>query len=761
MDDLGEEEDLFDTDFGDVPVNTLHQLERDAITLSQRPHPAHQLGDGDVQRASIHGYETAGTGLQGQYDQMTPHAPSSDYGFDDEDVIDLDDPSVSFAADAPPVTNQHATSAAHRQPRNAFGVDTRTAAPLASRSTDQAQLQRRLTELEQDHIRLISALEDAQNDVITKTGAIATLRARNDRAVKEHEAKLAEIRQKHAEDRAKLKAEAQVAKNAQETIKTSNRFLEHDLAEERERIKRLRNSNSNGTNTKSARARDSTTVTPQKTQSHAFRDGFDDHEILAPSPTKVKEKGKQRTPKAGQKRKRNAAGSPPIHVTDSPGRIESPLKVPVSRNEIEQEAIAMAKLAIKDERMRMIQLVLNHRSESTGKRSLEALSTFPLPGSKDGSMASIVLEGLSSLPSEDVMPTSVAIRNICLDLWDRCLKASYWVPLTLVLEIFQSMLRGERSAQQTMLLERSIILSVRTSVIVAEPRIPQSGQPNKSIKRHSQPTSGQHIDDVTIMTILHTIAVGAAIHPDRCQAFWQRMEFGFPLLMLQRTQPVTQIHLMLRMLSTSILADSFGPRHVNPGEQIQQEASLLDRLTCLLHEKLEPSQVFEDVLDLRLGVLRTLRAISATRHGCLALAQHVLVIGRLNRFLCNQIASLYRILPIAIPLDDNDDDQDSANRGPAMPQRHIKTTETINLATRILYHLLHEQEVNLLEKLAAVHGGNQKFMIAFSRLAFSERLLLEAGIEPGVIEAAHEILDAVLNPEEGEALVQAMDMSQG
>jgi hypothetical protein len=48
-----------------------------------------------------------------------------------------------------------------------------------------------------------------------------------------------------------------------------------------------------------------------------------------------------------------------------------------------------------------------------------------------------------------------------------------------------------------------------------------------------------------------------------------------------------------------------------------------------------------------------------------------------------------------------------------------------------------------------------------SRVAFSEQLVFEAGIETEVVEAAHDILDNVLSPEEGEAIVKAVETPRG
>lgn len=85
------------------------------------------------------------------------------------------------------------------------------------------------------------------------------------------------------------------------------------------------------------------------------------------------------------------------------------------------------------------------------------------------------------------------------------------------------------------------------------------------------------------------------------------------------------------------------------------------------------------------------------------------------------------------------------------------------MSVRILHHLLHtfENLINLTEKLGAERGGYHFFLISMSRVAFSEQLVFEAGIQTEVIEAAHDILDSVLSPEEGEAIVNAVQTPRG
>jgi len=94
---------------------------------------------------------------------------------------------------------------------------------------------------------------------------------------------------------------------------------------------------------------------------------------------------------------------------------------------------------------------------------------------------------------------------------------------------------------------------------------------------------------------------------------------------------------------------------------------------------------------------------------------------------------------------------------------HGLIIQTINTTVRILHHILRsfDELIDLTQKVNVERGGYHAFLIGMTRVAFSEQLVLEAGIETDVVEAAHDILDNVLSPEEGEAIVKAVQTPSG
>ena len=259
----------------------------------------------------------------------------------------------------------------------------------------------------------------------------------------------------------------------------------------------------------------------------------------------------------------------------------------------------------------------------------------------------------------------------------------------------------------------------------------------------------KEIDVLKCLALLYTIATSCVTTPEAISRFWQCMPNDFVLLMLMKAQPLPQIILMLRILSTSALPNTFGnivPAESEPERQVKCEIDTIDRLTFLLFEnpKVRNEPEIKDstphsytpisLCNLRIQVLHVLGALCVYTHGGRSLSRHRHAIGRLVRFLHDQIDALYDYNTIT----------------------HSLTVDSINLSMRLLYHLLTNfpDDIDMRAKLSVVHGGNHKHLVAFTRLAFSDALVLEEGIEEEVVDAAHQLLDEYLTPEEGEALLQ-------
>ena len=207
------------------------------------------------------------------------------------------------------------------------------------------------------------------------------------------------------------------------------------------------------------------------------------------------------------------------------------------------------------------------------------------------------------------------------------------------------------------------------------------------------------------------------------------------------------------MLRDSVLSSTFGTISDDAALQALHEKSLVDRLTNLLFDvPKQPSDEVpyadDELAQLRIEVLDLFRAMCLSDHGGLLLGRHRHAVGRLVRFVDVQINRLYSLRPVqhTKPLTDE-------------PTAHFLVVRGINKAVRTLYHLLrtYDSIISISEKLNAIHGGYHIFLISMTRLAFSEQLVLEHGVEDEVAEAAHTILDNVLSPEEGANIREAVE----
>jgi hypothetical protein len=203
---------------------------------------------------------------------------------------------------------------------------------------------------------------------------------------------------------------------------------------------------------------------------------------------------------------------------------------------------------------------------------------------------------------------------------------------------------------------------------------------------------------------------------------------------------------MLRILGTSALPNSLGPISADdPEQQAKSENILIERLSWLLTETLEalpdpatpdqrpPPYTPRQLWDLKIQVLSLLTALSLSERGSSRVVQNRYCVGRLINFLDSCLTALYN--------------------SPLSPTQGL-TVACINLTMRLVSHLkLSHPDIDLKSKLGVIQGGDHKYLVALTRIAFSDALVLEAGIEDDVVNAAHDILDESLSLEEGEGLV--------
>lgn len=703
----GIEEDYLDDDL-ELPQSTLQDLDRTAARLSQNLPQRHVSIDNRANTAVVGNAAAA--------------PPSSDYGFDDEDVIDLDHQDDAWTAIVTSDTTNNVKNEQHSDDTNNVS------------NMGMAELQARLADLQTERHGLQKAVDEARADAMAKAGAISILRSKHEKSAAEFDRKLAVMQKLHADEIAKQKMELELVRTERETIKTNNQFLEHDLALELDRAK--------------AAIKVHPHVSGQQPHQdlQPFGDGFDNDEVMVVSPPKSKH-----TPPKSRKRKRTDQSSPavPLDIDEPPVQpIAEDVIVPPIDHDMTDQAPA---LFGRQSSLRVLQRVLDHQSATENKRTLELLAMHVFKNDANNSLAAIFLEQLSDLDLLDDQSLALDICFICMQLWAKCLEQEYYEPVQIILDLFEFTLCSVSSKRQEPLMLSFIPLASKSIDLVAVPRAVRARTGETTVDK-SAPHHESLINVDLILDLLSIIACCAVCNSSAAaRKFWSGMEFDFVLLMLNKAQPTSQIVMMLQAVAASVLQDSFGVVNDNDAQrQARNEIDTLDRLTSLLFED-PPCQGHTlthllQLAKLRLEILVTLDAIAATRHGSTSLAQHKTAIGRLVRFLHVQVTSLYDIEP-------------NIGEPSKTETLHDIVIKTINVTTRMLYHLLHNHAdmISVREKLAVIHGGHHKFLVAFSRIAFSERIAYEAGLEDEVVDAAHEILDAVLSPEEGDAVVQAVE----
>lgn len=192
-----------------------------------------------------------------------------------------------------------------------------------------------------------------KQDLNAKSGEIAIVRSKQEKAAKEHEREMTAIRKLNEEKLEKQQRALEAARIAQQQAVTEREFLKQDLSEEAERVRRLK--------AREAEKKDAAGLaTPKKKTALPHRDGFDDDEVMLISPSKISpsrfQRQKSGTPTRG-KRKRKAVESPVAAALDVIHPEESSIEEPELKPPILDEAM-LTRLGIQDDRfdVRLIHL---------------------------------------------------------------------------------------------------------------------------------------------------------------------------------------------------------------------------------------------------------------------------------------------------------------------------------------------------------------------------------------------------------------------
>lgn len=594
-------------------------------------------------------------------------------------------------------------------------------------------------------------LETASAEVIKKTGEVDNLRRRTEHATRQTEQRLAQQQQEHRDSTGKIAAERDALLRQLEQAKTNSAFDEHNRHEDQlRRPRRTVPSRPKPT----AAATVSPAGTPRKGQKNLpLGDGFDDDDVVMASPSKRRPLSKAATPKQASKRKRNITNDSPVPILElSEPRTQPKAPELVSFSEAHFDIALLRNLWKHDQRYALLHRLLSHRCSRGDDRILEALTQYAFPSNMEKKLSSVVYDSFStSVPSSNARELAISLCNTFVDIWKQCLREKHYAPIHLVLDALQFVIACEPAKTAVAIMENVIPLIVESVKLVAIPVYEARNRNEKKVAFLFSAGYQSTVDDVDVQScldllyLLATCCVSCA-STEPLTRFWRNMPLDFVLLMLLKEQPIPHMLHLLRTLSTSALPSSLGPI-ISDDAEVQKggENNLITRLTNLFSESIapiadpNPSSPIEQVTEhqlwtVRLKILDALTHFSIPEYGSTVLIQHNLCIGRLIKYLNHAVSALY-----TRPLS------------PTQPEK----IHTINATMKLLNHLTTSNPgFNIKSKLNETLGGLHAYYVSLTRLAFSEGLVLEAGIEQEVMDMAHDILDDGLSPEEGDALAE-------
>jgi hypothetical protein len=532
-------------------------------------------------------------------------------------------------------------------------------------------------------------------------------------------------------DTLRYQAELEQSRKEKERLQSHNQFLNHERNDESWQLKQSAKA-TKGKETRKAPRESS----PRKAQPSNFGDGFDDDEIMVVSPSKSK--SRVSTPKGGTKRKRDALGESPMKPLDLVHPVEpfSEAPVPSPIKSLKQE------LGTKkdDVHFRFLQQLLNRQISRDKRRTYEALSTFRFSSNENITLASLLMDQMVVLSVKqefDDFPS--AVGQIVLTIWSQCLEESHYEPLEYLLDLTQFILLEGATIVVSNLVDSIVDIVQRTADVNIIPRY-------KRFKRRiatDEPdnrTSNPLIDTQACLQLLDLTSTLCKQDQELLKRFWRSMRFDFISMLLRNSQEINDIILMVKILTTSIRTETFAMIVAPPASQSVSEQHVIDRLSSMLIETprtAEGEHQYDavEIASMRLEILYLIEAMCDKRYCVEGFARHPAALGRLVRVMHDELNALY-----------------DRKFG------HEKRAELVNQATRLLYHItsVHSAVVgNLQEKLQTPPNSVYKHLIVLSRLAFSEGIFYEVGIDEDVLDAAHQMLEELVTPEEGEALQKA------
>lgn len=408
-------------------------------------------------------------------------------------------------------------------------------------------------------------------------------------------------------------------------------------------------------------------------------------------------------------------------------------------------------------------LVLDHACFPQQPLTFEILSRLCFPSQPDTSIAAMIFQTLPVLGGrpEYPMQTLVDFTTYLTHLWAKCNEEQFWAPIKYLISLISFTLNLQASEVAPYLFAILVPVAVSTiqRVIEHRHRRPEGEHINRELNELEE-----HIDTTEILQLLHTTALTCVTAYEetildfkpKIVQFWSRIDMDFFYLITGRKQLLGDVLGMLELLTTSALPESIGPISED-GEPIREARIIIERISAYLVEVPRGADTLALKRSVRLAVLRTLIAFARYPFGAIQLASHNTALPRLVTCLSASLDALYDqpIPPDVLPPVTNGDGSLKEIESP-----YSELCRIISQCVMLIHTLVtspHTANIaDISQKLSVHQGGSQRYLLALGRLTFAEEdLVMEAGIDGDTVEAAHELLEMIVTPDEGEVVSEA------
>ncbi|EXJ81701.1 hypothetical protein A1O1_07766 [Capronia coronata CBS 617.96] len=657
----------------------------------------------------------------------------------------------------PPAPFERRSQALHIRPDEMLLDDRSQEGPHAPPQIQGSEiLLLRLEELMRERDELNRQLQATKDIVLMQKGEISIIRANFEKEIKVYDRKISALEKTMAEESAKHTAALHTMMEKNETLSTSYNFLQQEHNQELENIKtlqqRLRDKQQSTKENNSA-------TTPKRGMVSSLRDGFDDDDVMAISPSKSGRRSKPGTPPAANKRKRKADAPSPVKplVLRATSTIPVEMAPPAAPVPIqpEDEPVTIVRTDKQAERnLQFLQDILEYRVRGSTETVVEGLVRFSFPSAPSKTFSTTFIEATARLRGNR-LPRDVL--QILTDLWSKSLKEQYYKPVASLIQIINHVIDLDMSVLDTETVAPLALVLQNSAAINANTRFKHSPVNHATfgkVRQTPQSLLNHDVSGTDCLELLLTVAYAVSDEPELLSLFWRVIDPEFVLMLLNVWQPIADITIMLRLLATSTFPSTFSSICVDD-QQDQIEDYVLNRICYLLWEtpKVDeglPPNTMEELCQLRVEVMDLLIRIAITssphphddrsHHGSRLIAGHQSAIGRIVRSLYDEVSAMYELTP-----------------------SHALHAEIVNKGVHLLYHVLqlHGQDINLQEKLSVVNGGVHKHRVVLTRLAFSEGFYVDRLIRDETVAMATSMLEESVTPDEADELIEAFPGFKG